>query len=146
MSTESEGAVFLQQQMVAIIKQLSIPLIEVSLVLQKYAKSLRAELERYAKQNGEDLPDAILLPLPLEVEGNETPTISIDPERVVQMTDFDRMDIFDTVIRTAINEKSTPLFDALLVIRDWEKIVRNQLASATTVGQLYSPIQLPEGY
>lgn len=146
MSTESEGAVFLQQQMVAITKQLSIPLVEVSLVLQKYAKSLRTELERYAKQNGEDLPDAILRPLPLEVEGSETPTISIDPERVVQMTDLDRMDIFDTVIRTAINEKSTPLFDALLVIRDWEKIVRNQLASATTVGQLYSPIQLPEGY
>ena len=146
MSAESEGAVFLQQQMVAITKQLSIPLVEVSLVLQKYAKSLRTELERYAKQNGEDLPDAILRPLPLEVEESETPTISIDPERVVQMTDLDRMDIFDTVIRTAINEKSTPLFDALLVIRDWEKIVRNQLASATTVGQLYSPIQLPEGY
>lgn len=146
MSTESEGAVFLQQQMVAITKQLSIPLVEVSLVLQKYAKSLRTELERYAKQNGEDLPDVILHPLPLEVGESETPTISIDPERVVQMTDFDRMDIFDTVIRTAINEKSTPLFDALLVIRDWEKIVRNQLASATTVGQLYSPIQLPEGY
>ena len=146
MSTESEGAVFLQQQMVAITNQLSIPLVEVSLVLQKYAKSLRTELERYAKQNGEDLPDAILRPLPLEVGESETPTISIDPERVVQMTDFDRMDIFDTVIRTAINEKSTPLFDALLVIRDWEKIVRNQLASATTVGQLYSPIQLPEGY
>ena len=146
MSIESEGAIFLQQQMVAITKQLSIPLIEASLVVQKYAKSLRSELERYAQQNGEKLPDEMLLPLPLEETESPTSSISIDAEKIVQLTDSDRMDIFDTVIRTAINEKSTPLFDALLVIRDWEKLVRGQLARVSVVGQLYSPIQLPEGY
>ena len=94
----------------------------------------------------EDLPEEMLHPLPLEVVETTNSPISIDAEKVVQMTDPDRMDIFDTVIRTAINEKSTPLFDALLVIRDREKIVRNQLASASSVGQLYSPVQLPEDY
>jgi hypothetical protein len=62
------------------------------------------------------------------------------------MVDADRMDIFDTVIRTAINEKATPLYDALLVIRDWERIARIQLSTATSPGQLFSPIELSDDY
>ena len=146
-SMSDSGVLFLQQQMVAITRQLSIPLIEVSLVVQKYTKALVDELQNHAQQSGEELPQEILQPLPLETSPAEGGgSANITPERLVQMVDADRMDIFDTVIRTAINEKSTPLYDALLVIRDWERIARIQLSNATSPGQLFSPIELSDDY
>ena len=146
MPADSEGAIFLQQQMVAITKQLSMPLVEVSLVINKYATALRSELKRYAEENGEVLSDEILKPI--EVLKNQSGSVdyTVDVGKIVDMTDVDRMDIFDTVIRTAINEHSTPLYDALLVIRDWERMVRIQLASVNSPGQLYSPLELPDDY
>ncbi len=146
MPADSEGVIFLQQQMVAIIKQLSMPLVEVSLVINKYATALRSELERYAEENGEVLSDEILKPTEIVKNQNVNVDYTVDINKIVDMTDVDRMDIFDTVIRTAINEHSTPLYDALLVIRDWERIVRTQLASVNSPGQLYSPLELPDDY
>ena len=146
-SMADSGVLFLQQQMVAITRQLSIPLIEVSLVVQKYTKALVGELQNHAQQSGEELPQEILQPLPLETSSSEgVGGANIAPERLLQMIDADRMDIFDTVIRTAINEKATPLYDALLVIRDWERIARIQLSTATSPGQLFSPIELSDDY
>lgn len=147
MSSSNLGALFLQEQMVAIANQMSIPLIEISLVLQKYTKALVAELRKHAQQSNEILPGNILQPLPLEgdIESGDA-GIEIDMQKIVSMTDVDRMDIFDTVIRTAINEKETPLFDALLVIREWEKLARTQLVKSTSAGQLFSPLELPEGF
>lgn len=145
--TADLGVHFLQQQMVAITRQLSIPLIEVSLVVQKYTKALVSELQNHAQLSGEELPQEILKPLPFEISSaEEVGGANITPERMLQMVDADRMDIFDTVIRTAINEKSTPLYDALLVIRDWERIARIQLSNATSPGQLFSPIELSDDF
>jgi hypothetical protein len=119
----------------------------VSLVLQKYTKALVGELQNQAQKNGEELPDEILHPLPLEPASCEdVVSTQIDPERLLKMVDADRMDIFDTVIRSAINEQSTPLYDALLVIRDWERIARIQLSNSTSVGQLFSPIELSDDF
>jgi len=146
-SEDDSGVLFLQQQMVAITRQLSIPLIEVSLVLQKYTKALVGELQNQAQMNGEELPAEILHPLPLNPSSCEdVVSTQIDPERLLKMVDADRMDIFDTVIRSAINEHSTPLYDALLVIRDWERIARIQLSNSTSVGQLFSPIELSDDF
>ena len=146
-SMSDSGVLFLQQQMVAITRQLSIPLIEVSLVVQKYTKALVSELQNHAQLTGEELPHEILHPLPFETSSaEEAEGTNIAPERLLQMVDADRMDIFDTVIRTAINDKSTPLYDALLVIRDWERIARKQLSNATSPGQLFSPIELSDDF
>ena len=146
-SMSDSGVLFLQQQMVAITRQLSIPLIEVSLVVQKYTKALVSELQNHAQLSGEELPQEILKPLPFETSSaEEVGGANITPERMLQMVDADRMDIFDTVIRTAINDKSTPLYDALLVIRDWERIARKQLSNATSPGQLFSPIELSDDF
>jgi len=145
--SDAAGALFLQQQMVAIARQLSIPLIEVSLVVQKYTKALVSELQIHAQQNGEELPAEILQPMPLESStAEDVEGAQIDPERLLKMVDADRMDIFDTVIRTAINEHSTPLYDALLVIREWERIARIQLSNTSSIGQLFSPIELSDGF
>ena len=145
--SDAAGALFLQQQMVAIARQLSIPLIEVSLVVQKYTKALVGELQIHAQQNGEESPAEILQPMPLESStAEDVEGAQIDPERLLKMVDADRMDIFDTVIRTAINEHSTPLYDALLVIREWERIARIQLSNTSSIGQLFSPIELSDGF
>ena len=146
MPADSEGPIFLQQQMVAITKQLSMPLVEVSLVINKYATALRSELKRFADENREVLSDEILNPIEISKNQSGNADYSVDLSKIVDMTDVDRMDIFDTVIRTAINEHSTPLYDALLVIRDWERIVRTQLALVNSPGQLYSPLELPDDY
>ena len=146
MPADSEGAIFLQQQMVAITKQLSMPLVEVSLVINKYATALRSELKRFADENGEVLSDEILNPIEISKNQSGNADYNVDLSKIVDMTDVDRMDIFDTVIRTAINEHSTPLYDALIVIRDWERIVRTQLALVNSPGQLYSPLELPDDY
>ena len=146
MPADSEGSIFLQQQMVAITKQLSMPLVEVSLVINKYATALRSELKRFADENREVLSDEILNPIEISKNQSGNADYSVDLSKIVDMTDVDRMDIFDTVIRTAINEHSTPLYDALLVIRDWERIVRTQLALVNSPGQLYSPLELPDDY
>lgn len=141
---------FLQEQMVAITTQLSIPLIEVSLVIQKYCNILLTQLEEQAKLHSEQLPENISKPWPISTGESSSEVdeagFTMDPKRLVEMTDSDRMDILDTVIRTAINDREIPLSDALLIIRDWEQLSRKQLAAATSPGQLFSPLELPEGY
>jgi hypothetical protein len=160
-----EGMLFLHEQLVAIINQMTIPLIEVSLVISKYTKTLTSRLIENAANFGELIPDVLLTPQPLEDIGKEqaaqvqtndgeevvngsmiNPIAQMDPSILISRTDIDRMDILDTVIRTAINSKEIPLINSLHVLRDWEHLVRIQLAKAKTPGQLFSPLEIPDGY
>ena len=65
---------------------------------------------------------------------------------ILENVDRDRMDIFDTIIRTVINSTELPFINAITLLRDWESITRNQLSQSTKPGHLFSPIELPEDF
>ena len=121
MPADSEGAIFLQQQMVAITKQLSMPLVEVSLVINKYATALRSELKRFADENGEVLSDEILNPIEISKNQSGNADYNVDLSKIVDLTDVDRMDIFDTIIRVCINSTELAFAPAIGVLREWEE-------------------------
>jgi len=84
----------------------------------------------------------------MAIEGDgPTPKISDFPlEKLMQNIDQDRMDIFDTIIRTIINGSEIPFVNAIIVLRDWEKVIRTQLAKSTSPGHLFSPLELKENF
>jgi hypothetical protein len=69
-----------------------------------------------------------------------------DLDKVLDMVDGERIDIFDTIIRNVINECELPLTDALLFMREWEHLVRSQLAGASGPGSLFSPVEYPDDF
>mgnify|MGYP001333009030 CR=1 FL=1 len=141
-------AISLQENMVNLVKQLNIPLIETSLVIGKYTKQLTANLEEFAKSTGEKLPSSLLSPLPISKKNMEVDESydGIPLEKIMEVIDHERMDIFDTLIRTSINLNEIPIYDALVVLRTWEKLVREQLVGVKSVGQLFSAVVLPDDF
>ena len=78
---------------------------------------------------------------------DEVPKIDSFPlEKMLGSLDEDRMDILDTLIRTILNESQLPFAPALTLLREWEALVRVQLANASGPGQLFSPIDMPDGF
>ena len=141
-------AINLQENMVNLVKQLNIPLVETSLVVSKYTKQLSSKLEEYAKLTGENLPDSLLSPLPISSKNLQLTEDynGIPLEKIMEIIDHERMDIFDTLIRTSINLNEIPIYDSLVVLRIWEQLVREQLVGVKSVGQLFSPVVLPEDF
>ena len=145
-SPVEERLLFLQENMVSFTTQFSMPIVEVSLVLSKYIRILLESLETAASRNDEELPARLTETWEVDVEG-EAPGIDSFPlETLLGSLDEDRMDILDTLIRTILNETSLPFAPALTLLREWESMVRVQLANASGPGQLFSPIELPEGF
>jgi hypothetical protein len=140
-----EKMVFLQEQMVNFVGQYSLPVIEVSLVLSKYLKQLTTQLAEVASQSGEELPELVRSPWPLEVE-SEAVAVEMDLERILTMVDEARMDIFDTIIRVVLTETEMGHTDAVLLLREWERLARSQLAAVSAPGQLFSPFEVPDDF
>jgi len=141
-----ERLLFLQENMVNFVKQYSLPVVEVALVVSKYIRALKESLEAAATQSGEILPENLAEPWPVEIDG-VAPTIeSFSLERLLSALDEDRMDILDTIIRTIINGAEIPFVSALTLLRDWEMRLRAQMAEATSPGHLFSPMELPDGF
>jgi len=141
-----ERLLFLQENMVNFVKQYSLPVVEVALVVSKYIRALKESLETAAAQSGEILPENLAEPWPVEIDG-VAPTIeSFSLERLLGALDEDRMDILDTIIRTIINGSEIPFVSALTLLRDWEMRLRAQMAEATSPGHLFSPMDLPDGF
>ncbi len=141
-----ERLLFLQENMVNFVKQYSLPVVEVALVVSKYIRALKESLDAAAAQSGEILPENLAEPWPVEIDGG-VPTIeSFSLERLLSALDEDRMDIFDTIIRTIINGSEIPFVSALTLLRDWEMRLRAQMAEATSPGHLFSPMDLPDGF
>lgn len=141
-----EKLLFLQENLSNFVKQYNLPIIESALVISKYINILCAELVKKASLEGERLPTEITEPWPIEGDGR-TPKISDFPlEKLMQNIDQDRMDIFDTIIRTIINGSEIPFVNAIIVLRDWEKVIRTQLAKSTSPGHLFSPLELKENF
>jgi hypothetical protein len=141
-----EKLLFLQENLSNFVKQYNLPLIESALVVSKYLNILLGELQKIAILEGEVLPESITQPWPI-ISEIEPPKIDSFPlDRLMQTIDQDRMDIFDTIIRTIINGSEIPFVNAVSLMRDWEKIIRTQLVKSTSPGHLFSPLELPENF
>ena len=97
-----------------------------------------------ANAEGETLPEILTQPWPL-LGGSDSSESSGPPlETVLQNLDDDRMDILDTILRSSMVATEMPLADALMQLRQWEHLARNQLADSKATGQLFSPLEIPE--
>ncbi len=85
-------------------------------------------------------------PFPVKDSTQSSNISSFPLETILENVDRDRMDIFDTIIRTVINSTELPFINAITLLRDWESITRNQLSQSTKPGHLFSPIELPEDF
>ncbi|MAK41551.1 MAG: hypothetical protein CL997_02540 [Euryarchaeota archaeon] len=142
----SESMVILQERMVHLTEQLSMPLIEVSLIVNRWIKALLSRLEELADEHNESLPENVKNPIPLAGSKNETNDFNYDLERVLKMVDDDRMDILDTLIRVTIEEEKLSLMSALLFMRNWEFEMRKRLEQVQRPGQLFSPVTFEDGF
>ena len=134
----------LQERMVNLIRQLTMPVAEVALVLQHHIQGLLGSLNEYVEKTGASINERVAQPWPIEVNNVDPNPISFDVEKVLKIVDQDRMDILSTLIRVTLVETEMDLVEGILALRSWEQLVRQQLADATGPGQLFSPIELPE--
>ena len=136
--------VTLQERMVNLIGQLTMPVAEVALVLQHHIQGLLGSLNEYVEKTGGSISEQVAQPWPIEKSNVDQNPISFDVEKVLKIVDQDRMDILSTLIRVTLVETEMDLVEGILALRSWEQLVRQQLADATGPGQLFSPIELPD--
>lgn len=140
----TDSMVTLQERMVNLIGQLTMPVAEVALVLQHHIQGLLGSLNEYVEKTGASINERVAQPWPIEENNVDQEPISFDVEKVLKIVDQDRMDILSTLIRVTLVETEMDLVEGILALRSWEQLVRQQLADATGPGQLFSPIELPE--
>lgn len=141
---EVDGLVTLQERMVNLINQLQMPLIEVSMVIGNHIKQMMNSLEEHVEETGALFPTKVTSQWPLNSESNIKSTNKMDLDKIISIVDDDRMDILATLIRVTLIETEMALDDGILALRMWEQLSRSQLSLATSPGQLFSPIILPE--
>ena len=141
----TDSMVTLQERMVNLIGQLTMPVAEVALVLQHHIQGLVKSLTEYASKTGVSINDRVAHPWPIDTSDGESSTsLTFDVDKVLKIVDQDRMDILSTLIRVTLVETEMDLVEGILALRSWEQLVRQQLADATGPGQLFSPLELPE--
>jgi len=145
-SDRTEKMVFLQEQLVNFLRQYSMPLIEASLVFSKYTRQLGEALTSQAEAQGERLPEILAQPWPILGDQESIDNSGPRLETLLENLDDDRMDILDTILRSSITATEMPLADALMQLRQWEHLTRNQLADSKGPGQLFSPLEIPEDW
>ena len=137
--------VTLQERMVNLIGQLTMPVSEVALVLQHHIQGLLGSLNEHASSTGASISERVAQPWPIdESRSMNENQISFDVGKVLNIVDQDRMDILSTLIRVTLVETQMDLVEGILALRAWEQLVRQQLAEATGPGQLFSPLELPD--
>ncbi|MCH1442365.1 MAG: hypothetical protein L7U53_00675 [Candidatus Poseidoniaceae archaeon] len=143
--SETDAMVTLQERMVNLIGQLTMPVVEVALVLQHHIQGMMTSLNEHVSQNGGQISENVANPWSI-TSPDETidSQIAFDVEKVLKIVDQDRMDILSTLIRVTLIETELNLIEGILALRSWEQLVRQQLADANGPGQLFSPIDLPE--
>ena len=141
-----ERILFIQENMVSFVKQYNMPIVEVALVISKYIRILLEKLQQIADESGEELPSHLLSPTPFDGDIKPPLIDSFPLERLLDSLDEDRMDILDTLMRTAINAVEAPFSSALALFRDWERLIRSQLSESRSPGHLFSPMKIPEDF
>ena len=146
MSDETvEGLVTLTERTVNLVNQLSMPLVEVSLVIQKHVNQLMITLTDHLEATGQTVGERVHSPWPVDNQQDpQESTFAL--EKVMEIVDHQRMDILDTLIRVTLIEINASVIDALLALRQWEHLARTQLASAKGPGQLFSPLNIPDDW
>ena len=141
-----DGLVTLQERMVNLIKQLNMPLVEVSMVIQNMISPMLESLNKHAVENALELPDRIMNQWPIEKPIHDEVKSSLAVEKILSVIDEERMDILVTLVRVTMVETEMILLDGIAALRMWEHLARTQLANITSPGQLFSPIEIPEDW
>lgn len=143
-----QGMVTLQERMVHLIQQLSMPLVEVSMVVSKQITGLMKSLNEHIEISSDTFSNKVIHSWDLldNDEIDSSVQSSFELEKVMAIVDEQRMDILETLIRVTLIETDSTLADALLALRPWEQIARTQLSKANGPGQLFSPIEIPEDW
>ena len=141
-----DGLVTLQERMVNLIKQLNMPLVEVSMVIQNMISPMLESLKKHAVENALELPDRIMNQWPIEKPIHDEVKSSLAVEKILSVIDEERMDILETLVRVTMVETEMILLDGIAALRMWEHLARTQLANITSPGQLFSPIEIPEDW
>ena len=141
-----DGLVTLQERMVNLIKQLNMPLVEVSMVIQNMISPMLESLNKHAVEIAFDLPDRIMNQWPIEKPIHDEVKSSLAVEKILSVIDEERMDILETLVRITMVETEMILLDGIAALRMWEHLARTQLANITSPGQLFSPIEIPEDW
>ena len=136
--TGPETMVTLQERLVNLINQLSMPVLESSLVISRWTNRLLRQLQDHSNT----VPENLAAPWPLDSEP-VTSESTFDLEKALSLVDRDRMDILDTLIRVTLEEEEMLVSDALGVMRSWEHLVRSQLSQASGPGLSLIPISEP---
>ena len=132
--------------MVNLIKQLNMPLVEVSMVIQNMISPMLESLNQHTAENSIDLADEIMQQWPIDEPIHEEVSASLAVEKILSVIDEDRMDILETLVRVTMVETEMILVDGILALRMWEHLARTQLASIKSPGQLFSPLDIPEDW
>ncbi|MGB2393383.1 MAG: hypothetical protein ACPICH_04620, partial [Poseidonia sp.] len=106
-----DGLVTLTERTVNLVNQLNMPLVEVSLVLQKHLNQLMMTLNQHLERTGETVGERVQAPWPIETV-SATTSASFDLEKVMSIVDHQRMDILDTLIRVTLVEINASVIDA----------------------------------
>ena len=141
-----EGLVTLQERMVNLVNQMTIPVVEVAIVVESHINQLLPKLIEFSQKNSIQLSPRITQRWEIEVENTEFSNSNFSIDKVLDIIDKDRMDILSTLIRVTLNEVQLEYTDAILFLRSWEKLVREQLAQVSGPGQLFSPLEIPDGF
>ena len=141
-----EGLVTLQERMVNLVNQMTIPVVEVAIVVESHINQLLPKLIEFSQKNSIQLSPKITQRWELEVEKTAYSNSNFSIEKVLDIIDKDRMDILSTLIRVTLNEVQLEYTVAILFLRNWEKLVREQLAQVSGPGQLFSPLEIPDGF
>lgn len=145
----NEKLLFLRENMVHLTNQLSMPIIEVALVISKFIRIVLDSLQKAAIDEGEELPTNLLNPLSSDsdpLSGKVAGIESFPLEKLIERVDQDRIEILDTLIRTILNESQLEFVSALQEFRDWEFEIRKQLSGVTRPGGLFSPLSLRDEF
>ena len=139
--------VTLQERMVNLIGQLTMPVSEVALVLQHHIQGLLGSLSEYASKTGVAISERVSQPWPIEqtVEINQSP-VAFDVEKVLKIVDQDRMDILSTLIRVTLVETEMDLVEAILALKSLGATRSTATRRGQGPGQLFSPLELPEAW
>ena len=144
MSDAVDGLVTLQERMVNLIKQLNMPIIEVSMVIQNMLSPMLDSLTNHATETGMILPDKVVNQWPIDIPTHDDKQSSLDINKILSVVDEDRMDILETLVRVTMVETEMNLLDGVSALRMWEHLVREKLANIKSPGQLFSPLEVPE--
>ena len=139
-----DGLVTLQERMVNLINQLNMPIIEVSMVIQNMLTPMLESLKIHVAETGMSVPEKIMNQWPIVIPNHDENNSSLDIDKVLSVVDEDRMDILETLVRVTMVETEMILLDGVSALRMWEHLVRSKLATITSPGQLFSPLEIPE--